>query len=42
MKEEEKKMLIEKYKGNSLEGTDSCLHGERLYKSCTGCGRDIK
>jgi len=42
MDEKEKKRLIEENKMYSLEGLDSCLHGEELYKSCHACGREIE
>jgi len=40
----EKKRLIKKYKdeGQSIEGLDSCLHGEMLYNKCYGCGRLVE
>lgn len=30
---------IEKYSASSIEGLDSCMHGIKLYKECTICGR---
>jgi hypothetical protein len=43
MNQKEKERLIEKYKaeGQSLEGLDSCLHGQMLYETCHPCGREI-
>jgi len=43
MNEKRKQKLVKKYKdlGHSLEGLDSCLHGNKLFKTCISCGRYI-
>jgi len=42
--ERDKEELIKKYTdlGQSLEGSDACLHGVKLYENCFACGRLIQ